>query len=126
MIRNLYLLWPHPGLLMRLGILTAIMAILQGLLLGALVPILRALLSPDPDFATAAPWLAAAGTGLMVYGILSIISTPFGFAASMDLAAQLRRHLMRHVTTLPLGWFTAERKARLSVVRTFGADRGVN
>ncbi|MYR10963.1 ATP-binding cassette domain-containing protein, partial [Streptomyces sp. SID724] len=36
------------------------------------------------------------------------------FAAAGTLAAQLRRRLMHHVSTLTLGWFTAEHKARLA------------
>ncbi|CAM5789451.1 ABC transporter ATP-binding protein [Brevibacillus borstelensis] len=114
MIRNLYRLWPDPKLLLRLGSLQVILAVLQGVLLGMLVPILRALLHPEPDFAAAGPWLFAGGIGLAVYAVLTVIATPFGFAASMELAAELRHHLMRHVTTLPLGWFTADRKARLA------------
>ncbi|WP_243014693.1 hypothetical protein [Brevibacillus borstelensis] len=55
MIRNLYRLWPDPKLLLRLGSLQVILAVLQGVLLGMLVPILRALLRPEPDFAAAGP-----------------------------------------------------------------------
>jgi ATP-binding cassette, subfamily B, bacterial IrtB/YbtQ len=122
MIRHLYRLWPHPGLLVRLWMLTAVLAVLQGLLLGLLVPILRALLRPEPDFAGAAPWLVTGAIGLVIYGVLTVIATPVGFAACGELAAQLRRHVMRHVSTLPLGWFTADRKARLA--RAVTADVG--
>ena len=114
LIRHLYKLWPDPALLVRLGILQAVMAVLQGLLLGLLVPILAALLRSEPDFAAAMPWLIAGAAGLVLYGVLSVIATPVGFAASGELAAQLRLHLMRHVSILPLGWFTTERKARLA------------
>ncbi|MBB4188978.1 ATP-binding cassette subfamily B protein [Sinorhizobium terangae] len=120
MIGNLYRLWPHPKLLIRLVALTAIQAVLQGLLLGCLVPILRALLQPRPDFAEAMPWLLAGAVGLALYWVLNVIATPLSFAASMELAAQLRHHLMSHVTTLPLGWFTGDRKARLA--RAITAD----
>ncbi|XXX77731.1 ABC transporter ATP-binding protein [Sorangium sp. So ce134] len=122
MIRNLYRLWPRSGLLLRLGILTAFLAILQGLLLGLLVPILRALLRPEPDFVAASPWLGAGAVGLLAYGVLAVVATPVGFAASAELAAELRHHVMRHVTTLPLGWFTAERKARLARAVTADVD----
>ncbi|GGL38311.1 ABC transporter ATP-binding protein [Nocardia jinanensis] len=121
MIRHLYRLWPHPGTLLRLGALHAVLAVLQGLLLGLLVPILRALLRTEPDFAAAEPWLIAGGCGLVAYAALTVLATPVGFAASMELAAQLRRHLMRHVTTLPLGWFTAENKTRLGRTITTSA-----
>ncbi len=114
LIFNLFKLWPNPSLLIRLGVLQAVMAVLQGLLLGLLVPILDALLKSQPDFAMAMPWLYAGAAGLVLYGLLSLIATPVGFAASGELAAQLRLHLMRHVGILPLGWFTTERKARLA------------
>ena len=122
LLRHLHKLWPDPALLIRLVALQAVMAVLQGLLLGLLVPILAALLKPVPDFATAVPWLYAGAVGLVLYGVLSVIATPVGFAASGQLAAQLRLHLMRHVSILPLGWFTTERKARLA--RAVTADVG--
>ncbi|MGE6785863.1 ABC transporter ATP-binding protein [Ensifer adhaerens] len=114
LLLNLFKLWPNPALLVRLGILQAVMAVLQGLLLGLLVPILGALLRPEPALMAAMPWLVAGAVGLAVYGGLSVIASPVGLAASGELAAQLRIHLMRHVSMLPLGWFTTERKARLS------------
>ncbi|PCC70754.1 ATP-binding cassette, subfamily B [Nannocystis exedens] len=122
MIRHLYRLCPQPWLLLRLGLLHAVLAVLQGLLLALLVPILRALLRAEPDFAAAEPWLFTGAIGLLVYAVLTMIASPVGFAASMQLAAQLRHHVMRHVTTLPLGWFTADRKARLA--RALTADVG--
>ncbi|WP_433327418.1 ABC transporter ATP-binding protein [Spirillospora sp. CA-294931] len=112
MIREVYRLWPHPRPLVRVWLLTAFLAVGQGLLLGALLPVLRALLRPDPDFTAAAPWLITGGIGLLAHMALTAIATPIGFNATMDLAIQLRRHLMGLVTTLPLGWFTADRKAR--------------
>ncbi|WP_449255980.1 ABC transporter ATP-binding protein [Bosea sp. (in: a-proteobacteria)] len=118
LIRHLFKLWPNPALLLRLVILQAIMAVLQGALLGLLVPVLAALLRPQPDLAAAEPWLHAGAAGLVLYGVLSIIAMPVGLAASGELAAQLRLHLMRHVGNLPLGWFTTERKARLARAMT--------
>lgn len=114
LIHHLFKLWPDPALLIRLGILKAAMAVIQGMLLGLLVPILTALLSPEPDFAMALPWLLAGAAGLVLYSVLSLVAEPVSFAASSELAAQLRLHLMQHVSVLPLGWFTSERKARLA------------
>ncbi len=122
MIRRLYRLWPDPRLLARLWSLTAIQAVLQGLLLGLLVPIVHAVVQPEPDLAAATPWLVAGGIGAVVYGVLAIVSDPVGYAAGGALAAQLRQQLMRHVSTLPLGWFTAAHKARLA--RAVTADVG--
>jgi ATP-binding cassette subfamily B protein len=122
MIRRLSRLWPEPRLLARLWLLTAAQAVLQGLLLGLLVPILDAIVRPEPDIAAASPWLVLGAVGAVGYAALSIIATPVGFAAAGALAVQLRRRLMRHVSTLPLGWFTAEQKARLA--RGITADIG--
>ncbi|KAA8888803.1 ABC transporter ATP-binding protein [Nocardia colli] len=122
MIRRLYRLWPEPKLLAQLWFLTAAQAVLQGLLLGLLVPILHAVVRPEPDLAAATPWLVLGAIGAVLYAVLSIIATPVGFAAAGALAAQLRRKLMRHVSRLPLGWFTAEHKARLA--RGVTADVG--
>ncbi|MEV4096710.1 ABC transporter ATP-binding protein [Streptosporangium saharense] len=122
MIRRLYHLWPDPKLLARLWSLTVIQAVLQGLLLGLLVPILHAVVRQEPDIAAATPWLVLGGVGAVVYGVLAIVSDPVGYAAGGVLAAQLRKQLMRHVSTLPLGWFTAAHKARLA--RAVTADVG--
>ncbi|WP_020673545.1 ABC transporter ATP-binding protein [Amycolatopsis nigrescens] len=116
MIRQIHRLYPHPGLLVRMGLFQAVLAVLQGLLLGLLVPVLRALLRPEPDFAAATPWLITGAIGFGLYLVLSVITTPVGFAASSELTAQLRHRLMGHLTTLPLGWFSADRKAQF--VRT--------
>ncbi|MFE9664172.1 MULTISPECIES: ABC transporter ATP-binding protein [unclassified Streptomyces] len=122
MIRRLYRLWPEPKLLARLWLLTAGQAVLQGLLLALLVPILDAVVRPEPDVGAATGWLVAGAVGVIAYAVLSIIATPVGFKASGALAAQLRRRLMHHVSTLTLGWFTAEHKARLA--RGVTADVG--
>ncbi|MER8267711.1 ABC transporter ATP-binding protein [Streptomyces griseus] len=114
MIRRLYRLWPNPKLLARLWLLTAGQAVLQGLLLALLVPVLDAVVRPQPDVGAAAPWLALGAAGAVLYAGLSVVATPVGFAAAGTLAAQLRRRLMHHVSTLTLGWFTAEHKARLA------------
>ncbi|MEV3873182.1 ABC transporter ATP-binding protein [Streptomyces sp. NPDC049906] len=122
MIRRLYRLWPQPQVLARLWLLTAAQAVLQGLMLGLLVPILDAVVRPDPDLGAATPWWVLGGVCALAYAVLSIVATPVGFKASGVLAAQLRRRLMRHVSTLTLGWFTAEHKARLA--RGVTADVG--
>ncbi|PXY36397.1 ABC transporter ATP-binding protein [Prauserella flavalba] len=121
MIRHLYRLVPQPRLLLRLGGLNAVQAVLQGLLLGSLIPILGSLLRPEPDFAAAAPWLIAAAAGLAAHSALTVAATPVGFAASSDLAGQLRQRLIDHTATLPLGWFTPENRARLARATTADA-----
>ncbi|GAA2778014.1 ABC transporter ATP-binding protein [Crossiella cryophila] len=110
MIRELHRLWPEPAPLHRFAALQAALAVLQGLLLGLLFPILRAVLRPEPDFAAATPWLLFGLAGVLLHWLLSVVATPVGFAASGELGVALRMRLMGQLTTLPLGWFTAERK----------------
>src|SRR5690606_30311824 len=98
----------------RLGILTALRALVQGMLLALLIPIFHALLQPQPDFGAAGPWLTIGAVCLLIYWLLSAIATPVGFAASIELGDTLRHRVMEHVTRLPLGWFTPDQKARLS------------
>ncbi|WP_026196940.1 ABC transporter ATP-binding protein [Sciscionella marina] len=123
MIRRLFQLWPQPRLLLRFALLEAVLAVLQGLLLGSLVPILGALLRAEPDFAAARPWLIGAAVGIVAHLALSVVATPAGFAASNELGIHLRRALMHHVTTLPLGWFDSQRRAEF--VRAMSGAAGL-
>lgn len=114
MILNLFRLGSNPALVYRLGILTALRALVQGMLLALLIPIFHVLLQPQPDFGAAGPWLTFGAVCLIVYWLLSALATPVGFAASIELGDTLRHRVMEHVTRLPLGWFTPDQKARLS------------
>ena len=119
MIKRLYKLFPNKSVIARLTVFHVILALLQGTLLGVLVPILNCLLQPKPDLQALKIWLIIGGIGFLCYLILTVISSPIGFGASMKLAAQLRNEVMNRVTQLPLGWFTADKKARLARMITF-------
>lgn len=123
MIKRLYKLFPDKSVIVRLTVLHVVLALLQGILLGILVPVLKCLLQPRPDFHTIMPWLIAGGGGFLCYLVLTIIATPIGFDASMKLAAQLRKDVMNSITQLPLGWFTPDKKAQLA--RNITADAGI-
>lgn len=116
MIRQLLAVIPDPRPMVRLAALLITLGVLQGLLLGALVPILRALLQPSPDFAAATPWLVVAGAGVVVYWVLTVQSVGVGFVAAGETTAQVRHRLMEHLGTLPMGWFTGDNKGQF--VRT--------
>lgn len=122
MIYRLYTLVPLPGLLMRLWALHAVSAVLQGVLLGLLLPLFHDLLRAEPDFSAATPWLILGASGVLVFMVLSVIATPLSFAASTELSSSVRRQLMQHVATLPLGWFSAGNRTRLA--RALTADAG--
>ena len=119
MIKRLYKLFPNKSVIARLTVFHVILALLQGTLLGVLVPILNCLLQPKPDLQALKIWLIIGGIGFLCYLILTVISSPIGFGASMKLSAQLRNEVMNRVTQLPLGWFTADKKARLARMITF-------
>src|SRR5690606_41816788 len=101
MIKKLYSLWPEPGLLVRLGALHATNPILQGVLLGMLIPGLRALLQPKPNFVEAETWLIAGGRLLVGYHVCTIIATHVGFTASIVLTVKLGGHVMRDINIFP-------------------------
>lgn len=94
MIRRLYKLFPNKSVIVRLISLHVILALLQGILLGLLVPILNELLQPKPELSSITRWLIAGSIVLMAYLILTVIATPVSFNASMKLAAQLRHDVM--------------------------------
>jgi ATP-binding cassette, subfamily B, bacterial IrtB/YbtQ len=116
MIRRFLDIVPNPRPVLRLGALQILLGVLGGLLLGALIPILRALLRPEPDFGAAAPWLTTAGLGVVIYWWLSVRAVTVGLVAAGETTAQVRHRLMAHLTTLRMGWFTADRKGKF--VRT--------
>jgi ATP-binding cassette, subfamily B, bacterial IrtB/YbtQ len=116
MIRRFLAIVPDPRPMLRLASLQVGLGVLQGLLLGLLVPILRALLRPEPDFAAAMPWLVTGGVGVLVYLWLGVRAVTVGFVAAGETTSQVRHRLMEHLTTLPMGWFTADRKGKF--VRT--------
>ncbi|WP_424186629.1 ABC transporter ATP-binding protein [Actinokineospora sp. G85] len=121
MIGRLHRLHPHPSDLAKVIGVHGAMAILQGLILALLIPILRALLQPEPDIGATRPWLLLGAAGVALYWLLKAVSTPIDFAVSMRIAAQVRNRLMAHVTKLPLGWFTSSAKAKLSRTITTSA-----
>jgi ATP-binding cassette subfamily B protein IrtB len=116
MIRRFLAIVADPRPMLRLAALQVVLGVLQGVLLGLLVPILRALLQPRPDFAAAMPWLLAGGAGSLVYLWLNVRAVTVGFIAAGETTSQIRHRLIQHLTTLPMGWFTADRKGKF--VRT--------
>lgn len=116
MIRRLLTIVTDPRPLLHVAALQAVLGVVQGLLLGALVPILRALLAPQPDFAAAAPWLGVAGAGVLIYWWFNVRTMTVGFVAAGETTAQLRGRLIEHLNVLPMGWFSGDNKGRF--VRT--------
>ena len=118
MIKRLYDLFPDRSVILRLTAYHVILALLQGMLLAILIPILNCLLNPHIDIGSVKPWLITGIAGLIAYMVLTIIATPIGFTASMKLATQLRNNIMNHITRLPIGLFNSENKAKFARVIT--------
>ncbi|SEE54791.1 ABC transporter ATP-binding protein [Pseudomonas kilonensis] len=93
-------------------------AVLQGLAVALLVPILHALFAGDLPTATA--WLA----GLAAMAVLTCFAhyqqAMKGFALALVVLTTLHDRLGQHLASLPLGWFNSEKVGRLSRSATSG------
>jgi ATP-binding cassette subfamily B protein len=114
MLKKFYEVLHIPGLLIVKCSLHIAMSLVQGVLIGLLLPILRALFSTEPNLGAATPWLICGAGCLILHIVLVIVSTPAAFAASAEATAKTRERVMAHISNLPLGWFTAEHKSRLA------------
>ncbi|MBT2297500.1 ABC transporter ATP-binding protein [Pseudomonas fluorescens] len=120
MIRSLVtLLGPaHAARLYRYLAWLVTSAVLQGLAVALLVPILQALFIGD--LSTAMSWLA----GLAVMAALTCIAhyqqAMKGFALALVVLTTLHNRLGQHLVSLPLGWFNSEKVGRLSRSATSG------
>ncbi|QFG26713.1 ABC transporter ATP-binding protein [Actinomadura sp. WMMB 499] len=99
--------------------LMAATAVLEGLSYALLVPVLRALLGPEP--AEARPWLIAFGAAVAVYAVLRYASDLSGFRVGTTLLRGVYHRLGDHLARLPIGWYDAGRVGEVSVM----AGRGV-
>ncbi|WP_040566450.1 ABC transporter ATP-binding protein [Magnetospirillum molischianum] len=108
----------QAGALRRYLIWLVTYAVLEGVAIALLVPVLMALLSPDPARAT--PWLLGLAGATAVYCIARYQQTMQGFALALVVLTSLHRRLGDHVATLPLGWFSSEKVGRLAQSATGG------
>ncbi|AVJ22292.1 MULTISPECIES: ABC transporter ATP-binding protein [Pseudomonas] len=120
MIRSLVtLLGPaHAARLYRYLAWLVTSAVLQGVAVAFLVPILHALFAGD--LRSACLWLA----GLAAMAVLTCIAhyqqAMKGFALALVVLTTLHERLGQHLVTLPLGWFNSEKVGRLSRSATSG------
>ncbi|MBZ6227756.1 ABC transporter ATP-binding protein [Streptomyces olivaceus] len=114
MIRQLYRVLGPEGSrpLNRLLALQSGAAVLQGVAFALLVPVLRALLGPDPDEVW--PWLTAFAGCAVAYAVLQGAALSGGFTVGSQLSRVLHRRMADQALRLPLGWFTAGRTAEFS------------
>nr|WP_189672339.1 ABC transporter ATP-binding protein [Pseudomonas sp. SWRI154] len=93
-------------------------AVLQGLAVALLVPILHALFAGDP--ATAMAWLAGLAAMTALTCIAHYQQAMKGFALALVVLTTLHDRLGQHLASLPLGWFNSEKVGRLSRSATSG------
>ena len=95
---------------MLIGLVTG--AVLQGIAFVLLVPLLTALLGPEP--AGAWPWLGVLAVVFVGYAVAYWDSIMAGYRTGSGLSRTLHHRLGDHIATLPLGWFTATRTGELA------------
>ncbi|WP_433285885.1 ABC transporter ATP-binding protein [Pseudonocardia sp. CA-142604] len=93
-------------------------AIVEGLSYALLVPVLRALFGSDP--ADAQPWLIAFGAAVAVYAVLRYVSDLSGFRVGTTLLHGMYQRLGDHLARLPIGWYSAGRVGKVSVLASTG------
>jgi ATP-binding cassette, subfamily B, bacterial IrtB/YbtQ len=102
----------HAGGLRRLLALLALTAVLQGVAFALLVPLLRALLGPNPTTAWG-PLAAFCAAGL-AYLAVAFVAQNTGFRVGSEVARRLHHRLGAAIAALPLGWFTPGRVGELA------------
>lgn len=109
MIRSLVtLLGPaHAARLYRYLAWLVTSAVLQGLAVALLVPILQALFAGDLH--RAMTWLGALAAMVLLTCIAHYQQAMQGFALALLVLTTLHDRLGQHLVSLPLGWFNSER-----------------
>lgn len=93
-------------------------AVAEGLSYALVVPVLRALFGPSPGAAW--PWLTAFGAAVVVYALLRYLSDLSGFRVGTTLLRGMYHRLGDHLARLPLGWYSAGRVGKVSVLASQG------
>jgi ATP-binding cassette subfamily B protein IrtB len=98
--------------------LMTITATVEGLSYALLVPVLRALFGSTPGDVW--PWLIAFGAAIAVYAVLRYSSDLSGFRAGTTLLRGMYHRLGDHLARLPIGWYSAARVGKVSVLASSG------
>lgn len=93
-------------------------AVLEGVAMSFMVPVLRSLF--DGDTGGALRWLAVLAAAVLATCVARYQQAMQGFRLALVTLTTLHHRLGDHVVTLPLGWFTSEKVGRLSRSATGG------
>lgn len=89
-------------------------AVLQGIAVSLLVPVLRAML--DGDTTTAWRWLGLLGGATVLALAAHYVQAVRGFRLALAVLTTLHERLGAHLVRLPLGWFDATSAGRLAQI----------
>ncbi|GAA3667048.1 ABC transporter ATP-binding protein [Microbacterium marinilacus] len=119
MIRRLLrIMGDEAGRLRLLVTLTVIGAIIQGVAFALLVPLMQALL--EGRFTDLWWWVGVEAAILLAFGAVTYSTKLLGLSTSFALTGRLWRRLGDHISTLPLGWFNAEKVGSVSRLLSVG------
>ncbi|MDA0566293.1 ABC transporter ATP-binding protein/permease [Streptomonospora sp. S1-112] len=104
--------------------LTTLVSAVQGVLFALLVPVLTALLSPDPQ--AARPWLGVLLGAAAGYAVLRATSLFVNFRVGGAVSRGLHHRIGDQLVRLPLGWFTRARVGELNRITTDAVSRATN
>ncbi|GIG40591.1 ABC transporter ATP-binding protein [Cellulomonas phragmiteti] len=104
--------------------LSALTAVLHGLVIALLVPVLTRLLGPDP--AAALPWTGALVAVAAVYAVVRSLALARSFRVGGEVSRALHHRLADHLVRLPVGWFTGPRLGELTHLATTGVVRSTS
>ncbi|GGU22979.1 ABC transporter ATP-binding protein [Lentzea flava] len=91
-------------------------AVLQGVAMALLVPLLTALLTGQ----AVSSWLITTAVVVLLACVARYVQTMKGFALALVTLTSLHTRLGDHVARLPLGWFSSEKVGKLSRSATSG------
>lgn len=104
------------------GWLTAA-AVLHGVALGLTGAVVAACLSPSRD---PLPWMIALAASVTAFVLVQWIAQMAAFRVGSSTARALHLRLGDHLASLPLGWFTQPRQARLIDLATTGIPQAMS
>ena len=114
MIKRLLPIWPHSRTLRVLAARYAVMGVLQGCLLVAIVPLLRAVLATPPDLGDAVLWLGVVAVLGFAYLGGAWWAKALGYRTANKIMRDVQHELGRHLRRLPLGWYVGNSSGRLA------------
>jgi ATP-binding cassette subfamily B protein len=113
-IKRLLPIWPHGRTLRMLTARYAVIGVLQGCLLVAIIPLLRAVLATPPDLDAAVKWLGVVAVLGFAYLGGTWWAKSLGYRTAQQVMRDVQHDVGRHLRRLPLGWYVGNPSGRLA------------